>query len=112
MAPPGTAAQGHYEIRGLLPATYTVIAEAQRGQLRGRATGIKPDATVNLQALGVTTLSGTVTSPAGPTALFSVELDGPTRAQRGFTDGKFSFGRVDPGTYTVRVQSSDGNAET
>jgi len=106
-----TDAQGHYEIRGLPHGTYTVIAEAQRGQLRGRATGIKPDATVDLQALGVTTLSGTVTSPAGPTALFSVELEGPTRAQRSFTDGKFSFGRVDPGTYTVRVQSTDGNAE-
>ena len=106
-----TDAQGHYELRGLPHATYTVIAEAQRGQLRGHATGIKPDATVDLQALGVTTLSGTVTSPAGPTALFSVELEGPTRAQRSFTDGKFTFDRVDPGTYTVRVQSSDGNAE-
>ena len=107
-----TDAQGHYEIRGLPHATYTVIAEAQRGQLRGRATGIKPDATVDLQVLGVTTLSGTVTGPAGPTALFSVELEGPTRAQRSFTDGKFSFDRVDPGAYTVRVQSSDGNALT
>jgi len=107
-----TDAQGHYEIRGLPHATYTVIAEAQRGQLRGRATDIKPDATVDLKALGVTMLSGTVTGSAGPTGLFSVELEGPTRAQRSFTDGTFSFGRVDPGTYTVRVQSSDGNAET
>jgi len=106
-----TDAQGHYEIRGLPHGTYAVLAEAQRGQLRGRATGIKPDATVDLQALGVTTLSGTVTGPAGPAALFSVELDGPTRAQRSFTDGKFSFGRVDPGTYTVRVQSAEGNGQ-
>jgi protocatechuate 3,4-dioxygenase beta subunit len=111
-APPAlTDAQGHYEIRGLPHGTYTVIAEAQRGQLRARATEIKPDATVDLQALGVTALSGTVTGPAGPTGLFSIELEGPTRAQRSFTDGKFSFGRVDPGSYTVRVQSSDGNAE-
>jgi len=105
-----TPGGSNYEIRGLPHATYTVIAEAQRGQLRGRATDIKPDATVDLQALGVTTLSGTVTGPAGPTALFSVELEGPTRAQRSFTDGKFLFGRVDPGNYTVRVQSSDGSA--
>jgi hypothetical protein len=111
LPPALTDAQGHYEIRGLPHATYTVIAEAQRGQLRGRATGIKPDATVNLQALGLTTLSGTVTGSAGPTRLFSVELEGPTRAQRSFTDGTFSFGRVDPGTYTVHVQSSDGNAQ-
>jgi Carboxypeptidase regulatory-like domain len=107
-----TDAQGRYAIRGLPHATYTVVAEAQRGQLRGRATDIKPDATVDLRALGVTTLSGTVTGAAGPTGLFSVELDGTTRAQRSFTDGKFSFGRVDPGSYTVRVQATDGNAET
>lgn len=106
-----TDAQGHYEIRGLPHAAYTVVAEAQRGQLRGRATDIRPDAKVDLQALGVTTLSGTVTGPAGPSALFSIELDGPTRAQRSFTDGTFSFGRVDPGAYTVRVQASDGNGE-
>jgi protocatechuate 3,4-dioxygenase beta subunit len=106
-----TDAQGHYEIRGLPRATYTVVAEAQRGQLRGRATDVQPDAKVDLQAHGVTTLSGTVTGPAGPTPLFSVELDGPTRAQRSFTDGAFTFGRVDPGPYTVRVQAGEGNAE-
>jgi hypothetical protein len=108
-SPPAlTDAQGHYEIRGLPLATYTVIAEAQRGQLRARATDVRPNTKVDLQALGVTTLSGTVTGPAGPTAVFSVELDGPTRAQRSFTDGTFSFGRVDPGAYTVRVQAGDG----
>jgi hypothetical protein len=106
-----TDAQGHYELRGLPHTTYTVIAEAQRGQLRARATDIKPDAKVDLQALAVTTLSGTVTGPAGPTAVFSVELDGPTRAQRSFTDGKFAFSRVDPGAYTVRVQAGDGNGQ-
>jgi hypothetical protein len=106
-----TDSQGRYEIRGLPRATYTVIAEAQRGQLRGRALGIEPDATVDIRALGVTSLSGTVTGSAGPSPLFSVELDGPTRARRSFTDGKFSFSRVDPGTYTVRVQSADGNGE-
>jgi hypothetical protein len=52
-----------------------------------------------------------VTSAAGAPALFSVELDGPTRTQRSFTDGKFAFDRVDPGAYTVRVSSSDGNGE-
>ena len=109
-SPPAlTDAQGRYEIRGLPRGTYTVIAEAQRGQLRARATDIKPDAKVDLQALGVTTLSGTVTGATGPAAVFSVELDGPTRAQRSFTDGSFSFSRVDPGAYTVRVQAADGN---
>lgn len=109
--PAFTDAQGHYQLRGLPHASYSVIAEAQHGQLRGRATNVKPDATVDLQALGITTLSGTVTGSAGPAALFSIELDGPTRAQRSFTDGTFTFGRVDPGAYTVRVQASTGNGE-
>lgn len=104
-----TDAQGRYQIRGLPRATFTVIAEAQRGQLRARATGVKPDATVDLRVLGVTSLSGSVRGATGPTRLFSVELDGPTRAARSFTDGAFTFGRVDPGSYTVRAQSSEGN---
>jgi hypothetical protein len=66
---------------------------------------------VNIQALGVTSVSGKVTAAAGPVAIFSVELVGPTRAQRTFTDGTFSFARVDPGDYVVRVASSDGNGE-
>ncbi|HEY0476119.1 MAG TPA: carboxypeptidase-like regulatory domain-containing protein [Kofleriaceae bacterium] len=111
LPPALTDAQGHYAIRGLPPATYSVLAEAQRGQLRARAGDVRPDATVDLRALPVTALSGTVTGPTGPAALFSVELDGPTRAQRSFTDGRFSFGRVDPGRYTVRVQSSEGNGQ-
>ena len=41
--------------------------------------------------------------------MFTVELDGPTRAQRSFSGDKFSFGRVDPGDYTVSVTSSAGN---
>jgi hypothetical protein len=59
----------------------------------------------------VTTLSETVRGVTGPAALFTLELEGPTRAQRTFTDGVLEMGRVDPGAYTVRVRSSDGNAE-
>ncbi len=110
-SPALTDARGHYEIRGLSDAIYTVTAEAQRGQLRGQVEGVKPDATANIRALGVTSLTGTVTGPDGPSSLFSVELDGPTRAQRSFTNGTFSFGRVDPGTYAVRVQGKDGNGQ-
>jgi len=106
-----TDAQGRYEIRNLPHAEYEVIAEAQAGKLRGRAAHVKPDATVDLRAVGVTSLSGKVHGAHGPTALFTLELEGPTRAQRTFTDGAFEMGRVDPGTYTVRVTSSDGNAE-
>ena len=106
-----TDSQGRFEIAGLPHAAFDVFAEAQAGKLRGRAEGIKPDATVNIQALGVTSVSGKVTGTTGPVALFSVELVGPTRAVRSFTDGTFSFARVDPGDYIVRVSSSAGNGE-
>jgi hypothetical protein len=106
-----TDAQGRFQIANLPHAKYEVVAEAQAGKLRGRLPNITPDATVTIQAAGVTTLSGTVTGAKGPAALFSIELDGPTRAARTFTDGKFQLGRVDPGAYTLRVSSADGNSE-
>jgi hypothetical protein len=111
-APPAlTDAQGRFELRGLVRGAYDVIAEAQAGKLRGRAEDVTPDATLTIRTSGLTTLSGTVRGPAGPAALFTVELEGPTRAQRTFTDGKFELGRVDPGAYVVHVRSSDGNAD-
>jgi protocatechuate 3,4-dioxygenase beta subunit len=106
-----TDAQGRFAITGLPHATFEVVAEAQAGKLRGRTSGVKPNAKITIPIAGVTTLSGTVRGANGPVALFTVELDGPTRAQRAFTDGKFELGRVDPGSYVVRVQSADGNAE-
>ncbi|MDQ3338649.1 MAG: carboxypeptidase regulatory-like domain-containing protein [Myxococcota bacterium] len=106
-----TDAQGRFEIRNLPKAKYEVLAEAQAGKLRGRLPKVEPDADVQIKAMGVTSLSGTVKSAAGPTPLFTIELDGPTRAQRTFTDGKFELGRVDPGNYVVKVTSADGNAE-
>jgi protocatechuate 3,4-dioxygenase beta subunit len=110
-APVLTDAQGRFELRGLARTPYEVVAEAQAGKLRGRADGVTPDATLTIRATGLTTLSGTVRGPRGPAALFTIELDGPTRAQRTFTDGKFELGRVDPGSYELRVRSSEGNAE-
>jgi protocatechuate 3,4-dioxygenase beta subunit len=106
-----TDAQGRFEIRNLPKAKYEVLAEAQAGKLRGRQTRVEPDADITIRAAGVTSLSGTVTGASGPAKLFTVELDGPTPAQRTFTDGKFELGRVDPGNYTVKVMSDEGNAE-
>ena len=106
-----TDASGKFEIPDLPHAAYEVIAEAQAGALRGRAARVTPDATLTIQALGLTSLSGTVRGANGPTAVFRVELAGPIAAARTFTDGTFQFGRVDRGAYTLRVSSADGNAE-
>jgi hypothetical protein len=106
IAPVLTDASGKFEIANLPRMPYTVVAEAQAGKLRGRQTKVIPDAQVTVQALGVTELKGTVKPAPG---VFSVELEGPTRAQRSFNGDTFSFGRVDPGDYTVTVTSSAGN---
>jgi hypothetical protein len=107
-APVLTDASGKFEIANLPRVPWTVVAEAQAGRLRGRQVHVVPDANVTIQAFGVTELKGTVKPAAG---VFTVELDGPTHAQRSFSsaDGSFSFGRVDPGDYEVSVTSSAGN---
>jgi hypothetical protein len=107
-APVLTDAAGKFEIANLPRVSWTVMAEAQAGKLRGRSVKVVPDANITIQALGVTELKGTV-KPAPD--VFTVELEGPTRAQRSFAsaDGSFSFGRVDPGEYRVTVSSSAGN---
>ncbi|MDX2086314.1 MAG: carboxypeptidase regulatory-like domain-containing protein [Kofleriaceae bacterium] len=106
-----TDAQGRFAVRNLPHAKYEVIAEAQQGALRGRKLGVEPDAKLAIQAVGVTSLSGTVTGAQGPVALFTLDVEGPTKTTRTFTGGTFKLGRVDPGDYTLRVRSSDGNAE-
>jgi Carboxypeptidase regulatory-like domain len=108
-----TDAQGAFLITGIPAGVWDVLAEAQAGTLRGRARKITPDATVEIQATGVTALAGTAHGPSGPPALFTVELDGPSPARRTFggADGTFSFARLDAGDYVVRVTSSDGNGE-
>jgi protocatechuate 3,4-dioxygenase beta subunit len=106
IAPVLTDSSGKFEIANLPRVPFTVVAEAQAGKLRGRQSRVIPDASITLQALGVTELSGTVKPAPG---VFTVELDGPTRAQRSFSGDKYSFGRVDPGEYTVSVTSSAGN---
>jgi hypothetical protein len=107
-----TDATGHFEITGLARTPWTVVAEAQAGRLRGRALRVMPDATITVQALGVTELHGIVHA-AVPIEVFSVELDGPTSAARSFAtaDGQFAFDRVDPGAYVVRATSNAGNGE-
>ncbi len=111
-SPPSlTDASGHFVIAGLAHGHYVVVAEAQGGALRGRAPDVAPDATIAIQATGLQALHGTVHAASIP-ELFTVELAGPTEAQRSFAGGTtFDFARVDPGAYNVKVTSSAGNGE-
>jgi hypothetical protein len=111
-APLLTDATGKFEFTGLTRVPMTVVAEAQAGKLRGQQTRVVPDASITVQALGISELRGTVRATT-PLTWFTVEIEGPTREQRTFAtaDGAFSFGRIDPGTYKVSVTSSAGNGE-
>lgn len=111
LPPALTDANGNFTLTGVPAGSWTVTAEAQGGKLRGRAEHVTPDATVTITAAGVTELDGTVHGPNGVPGLYDVELDGPTKAQRSFAGGSFSFSRMDPGDYTVKVSSSAGNGE-
>jgi hypothetical protein len=112
IAPVLTDAKGHFVITGLPRVKWTVTAEAQAGKLRGRVSGVTPDATVTVPIASVRELRGTVHATTPP-AWFAVTLDGATDASREFAwnDGAFSFARLDPGDYTVRVMSSAGSGE-
>jgi len=109
-APPPvlTDAQGRYALTGLFHLRYTIIAEGQRGQLRARQPDVVPDATLNLETHGVSTLSGTVMGAGPPGTLITVALRGPTMAERSFTQGVFTFDHIAPGDYTVHVESLVG----
>jgi len=111
LAPALTDSTGKFELTGLPRIPFTVVAEAQAGKVRGRATRVVPDAQIEIKALGVTELRGVVRAPTGVPSSFHVEIEGPTDAERDFAtkDGTFSFARVDAGDYTVTVTSSAGN---
>jgi hypothetical protein len=128
--PAMTDARGHFELTSLLRGRYQVVAEAQAGKLRGGAADVTTDAQIAIQLASVSSLRGTVHGPRGPTALFSVRLTGPlgphassegkvafppptgpTVESRSFTDGAFVFPRLDPGDYSIAVESTDGTGQ-
>ena len=108
-------AAGRFAIAGLRRGTYDVVAEAERGGLRGRVTGVASgsETTVTLVALGA--IAGKVTSRGQPLTSFTVDVTpalGEGRRRQRFRDdaGRFRFARVDPGVYQVRVYTATGSA--
>ncbi len=128
--PAMTDARGHFELTNLLRGRYQVVAEAQSGKLRGGAVDVTTDAQISIRLANVSSLRGTVHGPRGPTDLFSVVLAGPidsrsssdgafvfppptrpTTVSRSFTDGAFVFPRLEPGDYSIDVESTDGTGK-
>ncbi|MEO8550836.1 MAG: carboxypeptidase-like regulatory domain-containing protein [Kofleriaceae bacterium] len=125
--PAMTDARGHFEVTNLLHGRYQVVAEAQAGKLRGGAKDVTTDAQISIRLASMSSLRGTVHGPRGPTDLMTVLLKGPIDLRsstgdgsvfppptgpriesRAFTDGAFEFPRLEPGDYTIEVESTDG----
>jgi protocatechuate 3,4-dioxygenase beta subunit len=106
-----TDARGHFEVTSLLRGRYQVYAEAEGGKLRGGAANVTTDAEITVSLAGVASLHGTVHGGRGPTDLFSVALSGKTFDGGSFTGGAFDFPRLDPGDYTIDVDSKDGTGQ-
>jgi hypothetical protein len=109
--PAMTDARGHFSLTSLPHGRYQVVAEAQAGKLRGGAADVTTDAQISIRLANVGSLRGTVRGPPGPTDLFSVRLAGPSGDAGSFTDGAFVFPRLDPGDYSINVESTDGTGK-
>ena len=104
-----TDARGHFAMTNLLQGKYQVVVEARSGKLRGRAADVTTDAQITIRLASVSSLSGTVHGPRGPTDLFSVEIENV--GDGFFTDGAFAFPRLDPGDYKIDVTSTEGTGK-
>lgn len=114
-APVLTGADGRFELRGLRRGVYELVAEADKGALRGKAERVATGGEAAITLAGLAEITGTVTSGGAPVVDFTVELSaggfGPGgRRQQTFHDagGKFRFARVDVGRYQVRVSGAGG----
>jgi hypothetical protein len=112
-APVLTDDQGRFELRGLRRGRYDVVAEADRGALRARTVDVATGTTIAIRLTGLGALTGVVTTPTGPAADYTVELDGPTthRQRVRAADGRFRIDRLEPGTYQIAVNGPSGSGQ-
>jgi hypothetical protein len=109
-------ATGFYQINGVAPGAYTIVAVDLTGGLRTRFSGNLPpnqSANVNLTLTPSGTIRGTAFGRNGTTPVGSginVSLFGPT-ALTATTDkqGQFLFDFVPLGSFTVETSDSNGN---
>ncbi|HUQ04277.1 MAG TPA: carboxypeptidase-like regulatory domain-containing protein [Kofleriaceae bacterium] len=110
-APPVlTDESGRFELRGLRRGTYDLVAEAERGALRGRVDNVRTGSDTAIALAGLASIEGVVTAAGKPVSEFSFEIEGLARRAQTVRDasGKFRIDRIDPGTYTVRIKSAAG----
>jgi len=105
-----TDEQGRFELRGLRRGSYDLVAEAERGALRGRVENVRTGSETSIALAGLGRIEGVVTAGGKPVTEYTYELEGLARRAQAVRDagGKFVIERIDPGTYTVRIRSASG----
>src|SRR6478672_6845938 len=107
---------GFYQISGVAPGAYTIVASDLAGGLRAKVTGTLPpnqSATVNLTLSPSGTIKGTVFGRNGSTPVGSgvnVSLFGSAfLTTTTDSQGQYSFDFVPLGNFTVETSDSSGN---
>ncbi len=108
-----TDPSGNFVIEDLKDGAYSLIAEGMRGSARARKDDVKPGDVVNVQLERLAGIRGRATQGGKPVTEYSVSLKGPSDRSKTVRnpEGTFLVDRIDPGAYTVRVQSASGTGE-
>ncbi len=110
-----TGEDGRFEFVELAAGVYDLEAEADRGRLRGRLSGVKSGTSAAVVVLAATaSIAGTVTTRAGqPIRSYVLKA-----SRAGWNDrqsiadeaGQFSLAPLEPGSYTLEIISPLGSA--
>ena len=115
--PRRTDAAGHFELAGLPPAMYTVVAYRVGGG-EARREHVEPGETLELALTPTGRVTGTVVLHRGrtPDAFLVDLLDRRSGERRSGdfvgTDGAWGFGNLPPGDYELRVRAREGEKTT
>jgi protocatechuate 3,4-dioxygenase beta subunit len=112
LPPTLTDDQGRFEFRGLRSGKYDLVAEGMKGRARGFLNNAETDRAVQVKMMSLTRIEGRVTLDGAAVKHFRVGLKGHSRFPKQVRNesGEFTMHRVDPGSYTVHVQSDQGEA--
>lgn len=93
--------------------SYTIVAEESRGGARAMEKGVSSGSRVVLNLEQLAGIEGIVRSGGAPVESYKITIDGPADRTKNVRseDGAYRFERLDPGSYTVRVQADDGVAK-
>lgn len=94
-------------------STYQLVAEGERGGARAVADEVAPGSRITLTLESLTTIAGKVVRQGKPVERYTLKLRGPVQREQQVFDvaGEFAVERLDPGEYTVSVQTDEGRGE-